>query len=274
MTWCRRVLLLVGISLLFFAYVSAQRSLVRVARPAPTEEMYVALPGWVQVLLAGGDQYLAANLGYFRALVSSTGPLSAGTYRVLSQIQSDVATLNPSHEDNYYISAAVLSWNGEVDAAQYILGRATSARLQDVYPPFFYGFNQWYFRKDVLGAVSALRVAAAHAQDQDTRLSLLVMAANFSQRQDDPQLARGILLSMAAQTRHPQFKAYLQQRAERLAQLIVLRRAAARYADINGKPPSRLGQLVGAGLLDALPRDPLGWGYVLDGAGVPQLKRP
>lgn len=266
--------MLVGVLGLLLAYIQAQRILLKVPRAVPTEEMYVALPRWVQVLMAGGDRYLAANLSYFRALVAGTGQLSGGTYRVLGQIQSDVATLNPAHEDNYYIAAAILSWNGEVDAAQHVLGAATSARPHDVYPPFFYGFNQWFFRKDALGAVTAFREAASHTQDEATQQALLVMAANFSQKQDDPMVARGVLLAMAAQARHPQFREHLRQRATRMEQLVSLRDAASRYLALKGTPLRSMEQLVRSGLLTSLPRDPLGLGYVLDEAGVPQLKRP
>ena len=43
--------------------------------------------------------------------------------------------LNPAHEDNYYVATATLPWNGQVDAAQMILRRATLARQKDSQPP-------------------------------------------------------------------------------------------------------------------------------------------
>ena len=65
-----------------------------------------------------------------------------------ARLQRDIAWFNPVHEDNYYIGAAILPWNGELDAAQYVLRRASDARTFDWYPLFHYSFLFYHFRKD------------------------------------------------------------------------------------------------------------------------------
>lgn len=273
MSLFRRAALVLGILLLLLVYTSSQRFFERVPRPAPTEEMYVAVPGWVQVLMAGGDRYLAADLGFIRAVVSSTGKLEPGTHAVLGKIQRDVAFLNPAHEDNYYIAAATLPWNGQLEAGQDVLRHAMAARPYDVYPAFFYGFNEWYFRKDIVSATTAFRSAALRTNNEDDRTNMTVLAANFAQRHDDPMMARQIMLAMAAQTRYKELKEHLLQRAERLRLLAELRQARQDYVGRTGQPLRQLDDLIRAGVLKQLPKDPLGIGFELDAAGIPQLKK-
>lgn len=262
-----------GLCLLIgLGYVQAQRFFAKTPVPPPSEELYVAVPGWVQIIMAGGDRYLAANLGYMRALLSSTEPLSPASYQVLGKIQVDASWLNPSHEDNYYIAAAMLPWNQQVEPAQQVLWRAAQTRHGDIYPPFYYGFNAWYFKHDIKTAVAAFRDAAEKTADENTRLSLYVMAANFAQK-DEPLVARNVMLAMAKQTRNHDFKKHLLQRADRLAGLAVLRRAAVEYQGNYGKLRS-LDELVSRRVLSALPVDPLSIGYELDKTATPQLKKP
>jgi len=102
------------------AYTLLVPALYARPRPPVSPEMEVAMPRFVQVVMAAGDRFLAANLAVFRALVVSTATMSAENYRILGIVQSDAAWLNPAQEDNYYIAAAILPWAGEVAAAQYI----------------------------------------------------------------------------------------------------------------------------------------------------------
>ena len=266
------VLLCTALLLAGFGHVQAQRFFAKAQVAPPSEELYVAIPGWVQIIMAGGDRYLASNLGYMRALLSSTGSLSPASYSVLGKIQVDASWLNPAHEDNYYIAAATLPWNQQVEAAQQVLRRASKARDSDIYPPFYYGFDAWYFQHDLTTAVASFRDAAQKAPDEDARLALSVMAANFAQK-DEPLVARNVMLAMAGQTRNKAFKQHLLQRAERLAGLAVLRKAAVEYQGNYGQLRS-LHELVQRHVLRALPVDPLGIGYELDKTATPQLKKP
>ncbi|MCB1942779.1 MAG: hypothetical protein KDI53_12195, partial [Candidatus Accumulibacter sp.] len=129
-------------------YATVQPSLYARPRPPVSPEMEVAMPRFVQVLMAAGDRYLAANLDVFRALVVSAARMAADNYRILSIVQSDAGWLNPAHEDNYYLAAAILPWAGEISATQYILRMATEARPFDSGPPFFYAFNEMHFLKN------------------------------------------------------------------------------------------------------------------------------
>ncbi|TBR14104.1 MAG: hypothetical protein EPO43_08530 [Rugosibacter sp.] len=230
-------------------------------------EMQVALPLFVQVFMAAGDRYLAANIAAIRALVVSTEKMKPEDYAILGKVQKDVSWLNPAHEDNYYIAFAILPQYGEVDAAQTILARASHARFFDYQPAFFYGFNQWYYKHDPTGAAAWMREAALKLPDPDQQLTMQNMAARWVDRAQDTELAIRVVEALAKEARRPDFRKYLQTRVVRLRQLQQLRSAADSYRERFGKPVPDLQTLVTSGILLALPQDPFGFGFGFDKQG-------
>lgn len=251
---------------LFLGGGSALRHYERI-NPAP--EIQVALPLFVQVIMAGGDRFLAANLGSVRALITESAKMKPDEYRIQAKVQKDVSWLNPAHEDNYYVATATLPWNGQVDAAQMILRRATLARQKDSQPPFFYAFNLVHFKKDPVQAAAWLRMAAAKMADEDERILLESFAARWVDRAEDLAVAIAVVEAMAKQAKRKDFRDYLAARAFRLRGLVALREAALAYRRKFGEPLQSLDQLVHTGLIAAIPVDPLGAGYALDAAGTP-----
>ena len=236
--------------------------------PGPESLMSVALPVPLQLLYAAGDRYLAANVGAWRAVMVGTGKLPPETLHALARVQEDVSWLNPGHEDNYYTATAILPWEGEVEPTQVVLDRATHARPADVYPPFYLGFNRIHFLGDVQGAVDALLVAAARAPDEGTRQALTAMAARWSEKSDDTEIAIQMVRVMIASAADGAFKTYLRQREERLQGLRTLREAQTRFVHDRGAPPQRIEDLVSGGYLARLPVDPLEGGYTIKNGNV------
>ena len=232
------------------------------------------MPRFVQVLLAAGDRYLAANLAGFRALVVSTESMDADAYRILGLVQSDAAWLNPGHEDNYYIAAAILPWYGQVDAAQYVLSQASKARPFDWQPAFYYGFNELHFRKNPVAGAEWLRVAASHAHDEMEQIQLQQMAALWISRGEDVELAIRLHRMMAKETRHKPFAAFLEKRAIRMENLLLLEGAIKRYRSQTGSSPTHLNELVERALLSSIPPDPFGMRYIIDSDGKLQAVSP
>lgn len=248
-----------------------QERLQSVKRARPRAEIEVALPLFVQVALAGGDRHLAASWSALRALVTETARMAREEYQVLAQVQEDASWLNPAHEDNYYIAAAILPWEGQVAPTQSILRRATLARPFDYQPPFYYAFNQVHFRGDAAGASEWLRRAARNLPDPEEQLTLEDYAARWLDRSHDLDLAARIVDTMAAQAKRKDFAVYLRQRSQRLRDLAALRRAAAAYAERHQRPPESLDDLVRTGLIAKMPQDPFGSGFAIDPAGVPVI---
>lgn len=238
-------------------------------RKQVASEIEVALPLFVQVFMAGGDRFLAANLGNVRALIADTARMQPDQYKVLAKVQVDASWLNPAHEDNYFIAAAILPWNGQVDPAQTILQRASIARPFDYQPSFLYAFNLLQFKGDAAAASAWLRNAAAKLPDDDERLLMENFAARWLDRTEDLEVAAAVVESMAKQAKRKDFRVYLLQRAQRLRDLLELRKAAAAFRTRTGEVPRSLGQLVSGGFIVALPVDPFGFGYALDAEGIP-----
>ena len=247
----------------------AQSQLGHVKRVSAGADIEVTLPVFVQVVLAGGDRYLAASWAAVRALVTETVRMKPDDYQILARVQQDASWLNPAHEDNYYTAAAILPWEGQVQATQIILRRATAARPFDVQPPFYYGFYMVHFLDDALGAAEWLRRAALYLPNSDERLMLQDVAARWLARSQDLDMAARIVDAMAAQTKRKDFADYLHKRSQRLRDLAMLRRAADEYRQRVGRPPNSLADLQSQGFVKRIPADPLGVGYGLNPAGLP-----
>lgn len=249
-------------------FAGANLELRQQKRVSASAEIQVALPLFIQVFMAGGDRFLAANLGVIRALITETAKMHPDEFKILGKVQVDASWLNPAHEDNYYIAAATLPWNGQLDAAQTVLSRASLARPFDYQPAFYYAFNLFHFNGDVTGASQWLRAAAAKLPD-DERLVMENFAARWLDKADDLGLAITVVEAMAKQAKRKDFRNYLLQRAQRLRDLLALRQAASAFQQKNGRPLESIEQLVGAGLMTEQPVDPFGAGYALDSDGVP-----
>lgn len=245
-------------------------SVTQLPRVRLESEMRLSLPPALQIIMAGGDRYLAANIGVFRALMVGVHDLQPETYDTLASVQRSAAVLNPSHEDNYYTANAILPWNEKVTETQEILQRATNARTRDFYPPFFLAFNRMKFERDIKGAVQDLLVAAERAEGQN-KIALKHMAANWTERSDDARIGVAILKGMAGSTRDPEYKRLLEARSIRLSGLVKLRDAASSFSKEHSRPPLNFDELVQSGYLTAIPHDPFQIGYRLDAKGIPQL---
>lgn len=258
-----------AIGLLLFATANLQRP----TRVVAEDYLQVVPPLPAQVAFAFGDRFLAANFAVWRAIMVGVDRLPPPVIKALADVQLDAAILNPWHEDNYYTATAILPWEGEVAKTQFILDRATQARTRDYLPPFFFGFNELYFRRDAAQASRYALVAADHATDPGDKQALTVLAAKWSEQGKDLENAVVAVRAMANNTRNLALKNYLLRRAERLDALIILRHAVEEFRVRFGREPDRLDDLVRGGILRALPRDPLGMGFELR-RGRPEFKQP
>lgn len=242
------------------------------ARPQTAPEIQVALPAFVQVGLAAGDRYLAANGSAIRALVTSTERMGEDEYAILGALQTTVSWLNPAHQDNYYTAAAILPWVNEVDAAQTILRRASFARPFDYLPSFLYGFHLLYFKRDAGAASAWLREAAERLQSDDERLIMQNYAARWMDLSRDIDNAIAVVSDMAKQARRQDFRQYLELRVQRLQTLKRLREAASVYEQRFGRPLRNVDELVSSGFLREIPADPFKLGYQIGPDGRIALK--
>lgn len=262
-----------GVGLFGALFALSTAYLTKTPRVRVAPEIQIALPLFVQVGMAGGDRYLAANLAAIRALVTNTAAMAPSEYEILAKVQKDAAWLNPAHEDNYYIAAAVLPWNGELAAAQNILRKASAARPYDYQPSFLYAFHLYYFEQEPMLAAEWLRDAAMKLPDDDDRLALQNVAAKWADKSRDIDAAIAIVSALAKQAKRKDFRAYLEMRVQRLQDLKMLRDKAETFKQRQGRSLKSLDELVGSGLIGSVPKDPFDLGYEVDGAGQVQFRK-
>ena len=232
-------------------------------------ELSVRLPLAFQVITAGGDRYLAANLAGFRVLVADVFRMTGDDMAIQAQLQRDVSWLNPAHEDNYYIAAAILSQPEWIPDAQYVLRRAADARPNDWQPLFYYGFNRYHFEKNPIAGAQALLEAVPRIREQQDSWTMQNLAARWLERGYSAGDAARLVDGMAENAAPGPFQRYLKSRAQRLRDLAMLKELARRYKDKHNRALTSLDDLVSDRLIAGIPVDPLGVGYVLDGNGEP-----
>ena len=264
-----RVALLAIFCMVFWLTAGKLNSL---PRHAAAREIEILLPVSVQVLMAGGERNLAANIAAIRGLVVATEKLRPEDYKFLAKVQMDVSWLNPAHEDNYYAAAAILPWSGQLDAAQLILARATGARPFDYQPAFLYAFHLFHFKGDAIGAAKWLRDAAEKLPEGDDKLVMQNLAARWVDKSPNLELAIQVVEALAKQAGRRDFRRYLETRVERLRMLQSLRGAAKRFFNLRGRAPHELNELVSSGVIDKLPVDPFGIGFAIDATGEVVMK--
>lgn len=262
-------LALAAIGLVLYGLVLGPLKLL--PRPQEDDVLRVVMPGYIEVLLAGGDRYLAANIGVFRAMMIGGAVKDAVTYEVQAKIQRQVAILNPRQEDNSYVASAILPWWGQVEPAQFILARATETRYWDFMPPFFQGFNEYYFNKNYQAAAELVELSASRTEGVN-RESFKDIAAKWYTLGDDPRAALGVIAALKASSRDPRMRGRLQARIDRLNALIVLREAAIRFQQDRGEQLLQLSQLVQHDYIEKIPDDPFEFGYEIDSNGQVQLR--
>ena len=253
-------------------YAAAVAHLKGVPYRDVTVELRVALPRFAQVLMAAGDRFLAADLAAIRALVVATDKMKPEEFALLARIQEDVAWFNPGHEDNYYTAAAILPWNGELDAAQRVLAAAVSARPFDYQPAFYQAFHEMHFNGNGAAAHDILVKAAATVPNEDEQTMLRALAAIWAEKSDDVDQTIRVVRVMAEQAKRRDFRKYLEQRVARLESLKLLRTAAGEFAMRTGAPPRALDDLRTAGLITEVPKDPFGYGFAIDAKGSVMLR--
>lgn len=246
----------------FAALILGRGPLKITPQPVVADRIVISAP--VQVLLAGGDRFLAADFEAIRIMAtgddSTQHPAAAASFHI--RAHGVVAQLNPCHEDNYYVANATLSWGGAPTEGLDVLRRATDCRFWDEWPPFFLGLNQWFFKRDIAAARHAFEQASqrtSHPEHASSlrRMGIMIEAGELR----DDSAALDFLQYERRQTNDPKLQGMLDMRITRLEGLIALRDAQARYEAQAGQPLTDPQALLQEGLLGAFPQDPLRLGY-------------
>lgn len=225
--------------------------------PPSHDRVVIASP--VLTALYAGDRFLAANLETIRLSATGIDRGEADTFYLL-RAHKVVADLNPCHENNYYIANALLTWGGAVDEGGDILERATACRHWDELPPFLYGFNQFFFNRNIDKAQRWLEVAASRSDRNAAGYRKLAIMIEVEQIEDE-KIALEMLKKERDRAEGAKLIGMLDKRVERLEGLVTLREAQRRYEEQTGKSLTQPTTLIEVGILKQFPQDPLGIGY-------------
>lgn len=248
------LLLLVAIAGYWALLLKAQMPL-SAAQQQDKPDLVLAEP--VQVLLYGGDRFLAANVEAIRAQAAMSD-LDTQDFRLRAHRAASL--LNPCHEDNYWFGNASLSWGGAIAQGMDVLGYAGQCRFWDEWPLFFYAFNQNFFYQDSIEAQRVLKIAAARTEKNKAAFLTYATMLGLDQIKN-AKIALTVLEHEQKQAKSAAHEDMLNKRIVRLKGLILLREAHATYVKKFGKELEQPDDLLSTGVLSEVPQDPLKLGY-------------
>lgn len=167
-----------------------------------------------------------------------------------------ITSLDPWFWDAYLMSSMILVWDfNRVDLANKLLKKATTYRTWDFNPPYYLGFNHYYFLKDNATASTYLMEAAKRGGGPSF---LVPLATRLSVYQNSLIPAILLLEEQLKTTQDPLMMTHLQTRLEVIITLDKLEKKVKEYKSRHGHFPKELSDLVSGNLIENLPEDPYG----------------
>lgn len=218
--------------------------------------------------LSLGHPTLVANAFYLRAVQYIGEPrANERGWEKLHPLVDLVTDLDPGHGYAYQVAGIILGSVGRVQESNAILEKGTRAFPGRYILPYLRAFNAFYYEDDFALAGKFAEIAAskegAPAHVRQTMLAYYVKGQR-------PEAAIAYLSGLLAEARDDESREAL---AGQLKQAYLERDAAVievaveRFRREQGRDPERLEELVAAGLIRAIPRDPFGGSYYLDNGG-------
>ncbi len=172
-----------------------------------------------------------------------------------------VTDLDPRHGYAYQTAGIVLSAAGRIAESNRILEKGMAKGPDWWSFPYYLSFNYWFYWGDYARGAEYARIAATRPR-ASTNVSSL--ALSLSSKSGSPQDALAVLEELRREVKDEVSAQKLEEQMklatlERDAQ--ALEKAAARYAAERGGAPRTLQDLVRAGYVAALPKDPFGGVY-------------
>jgi len=203
---------------------------------------------WIQAIQAMGERKVTEEAGHW-------------IYRALDVI----TTLDPKFTRVYEAGGvALVTLVTLVEESNRILKKGIQYNPDYWALPFLLGFNYYFeLHDDAKAADYIARASRLPGAPQ----YLAPFATRLYASAREPQVAIDFLAQMYAQTADENVKRVLEQRLKEVVverDLQSLEEAISRYRERNKRSPQHLDDLVGSGLLRALPREPFGGRYLYD----------
>lgn len=255
-----------GVTLLVFLHaLQGQLDGQRAATPKLQRFMYLPQGEHLRSALLGYEQ-LAADLLWIQAIQAmGERKVSEQAGHWIAHALDVITTLDPKFVRVYMVGGIALTTLVTMPEESNRLLQKGIGHNPDVWElPFLLGFNYYFDLYDDLRAAEyiaqASRLPKAPAYLTSFAARLYVSARN-------PEDAIVFLTQVYAQTTDENMKQLLERRLKEAMverDLQLLEEAIHRYRGRNKRIPERLEDLVGPGLLRALPREPFGGHYLYD----------
>jgi len=252
------VVLLAGAAL---SGLAAVRLDGQVGREPPASLLYLPKGPWLR-LCALGQEQLAADLLYLWSIQYYASYEKEDRYRYLEAVYDGAITeLDPHYVDAYWIGALILSVEAkDIDGALRLLDKGIRNNPRDWELPYLAGWEA-YFHQRYDRAERYFELVEKHpdapAHIKRVRLALL-------EKSGRPEEALDAWIRLAQESGDDPKVLGVAHRYIRDLTARILTDRVARFAAARGRRPRDLEELVGAGLLEAVPRTPDGRAYVYD----------
>lgn len=170
--------------------------------------------------------------------------------------------LDPYFLDPYYLANSTLAWGGNrIEQANILLEKGTHYRQWDWLPPFYAGFNYYYFLHD---NAKAAKLLAEAAKRSDGVALLATLAARLSYESNQTESAIIFLEEMLRQASDDYSRREYGLRLNVLKDILMLEKAVATFQSKIGRTPNTINELVEQGIISEIPRESYGGTYDLD----------
>lgn len=258
------LILIFSIFLPFFSANMKKRPLYEKLGFRPLGKFYKAVLGEFRWIM--GDYFTFVAITYYGGKVEKlySGKITDLEYYNLYKTIETAVILNPYHEDAYYFAQAVFVWDvRRVREVNAILRYVFRYRDWDFQIPFFLGFNYAFFLKDYKKSAYYFKKAAILSSNP----IYASLAARYFYETGSTELGIKFLEYMIKNFHDERIKKFLQKRLIALKRILILEKAVSRYKEIFKKRPKSLKELLEAGLISQIPKDPYGGRFYIDKKG-------
>ena len=205
---------------------------------------------------AASDYLFLKTMTFVGMKLIDRSELTASDWRRVATMLRGVTDLDGKFWDPYLFAEMMFPWQaGMLDEADSLLQKAEANLPNDFLPPYFLGFNAFYFEKNSAKAAPYLRRAAALPGAPGF---LQGLAARVSLYGRQTGLGISFLEGLLHSTRNPGARSYLRERLQALVIIQKLEEAVQRYREAKHALPESLAELQAAGFIDRIPVDPYG----------------
>ena len=218
---------------------------------------------------AFGFRNFLADVVWLEAVqVAGNLKMSPADYDRLYELLIVEANFDPKFDIPYLLGGLVLGESPDhARKALEIFERGKTQFPADWKFPFYIGYTN-YFSLGQTGTAGAAMAEAARLPDSPAYLPGL--ASRMLSEAREPGAALALLGTIIQQERDPARRAVLERRVREVTverDLQVLERAVESYREKTGSVPRELSDLVRAGILPAIPKEPNGGRYLMEPGG-------